>query len=90
MTSIRRATESESENIVKLDLSSIPDYVREEFAIPRAVRNFLRQPEDRVLGCKESAKKAATSKLLEKGFTSGQKMCCYHFTRHTSQKLRTV
>lgn len=68
MTSIRRATESESENIVKLDLSSIPDYVREEFAAAtlEAVENFLRQPGGReFLDARKSAKKAATSKAAK-------------------------
>lgn len=68
MTSIRRATESESENIVKLDLSSIPDYVREEFAAAtlEAVENFLRQPGGReFLDARKSAKKAATSKVAK-------------------------
>jgi hypothetical protein len=68
MTSIRRATESESENIVKLDLSSIPDYVREELAAAtlEAVENFLRQPGGReFLDARKSAKKAATSKAAK-------------------------
>lgn len=60
MTSIRRATESESENIVKLDLSSIPDYVREELAAAtlEAVENFLRQPGGReMLDARTAARK---------------------------------
>lgn len=68
MTSIRRATESESENIVKLDLSSIPDYVREEFAAAtlEAVENFLRQPGGReFLEAKKLAKKKAASKAAK-------------------------